>query len=101
MFSIEFSRGTKRQTVATFDSTVRDVVYSRTGHLLVSLQGINAGLWALPFSIDTMALRGRQFLVAAGGGAGSVSSDGSLVYVANVDFAPKQIVRIDSTGRIS
>jgi serine/threonine protein kinase len=101
MMTIEVIRGTKRQTVASFDTTVRDVVYSRTGHLLVSLRGINAGLWALPFSIGTMALRGRQFLVAAGAGAGSVSSNGSLVYVANIDFAPKQIVRIDSTGRIS
>jgi hypothetical protein len=101
MMAIEVIRGAKRQTVAKFDSTVRDVVYSRTGHLLVSLQGINAGLWALPFSIDIMALRGRQFLVAAGAGAGSVSSDGSMVYVANIDFAPKQIVRVDGTGRIS
>lgn len=101
MMAIEVIRGTKRQTVATFDSTVRDVVYSRTGHLLVSLRGINAGLWALPFSIDTMTPRGKQFLVAAGAGACSVSSDGSLAFVVNIDYAPTQIVRVDSTGRIS
>jgi hypothetical protein len=101
MMAIEVIRGTKRQTIAKFDSTVRDVVYSRTGHLLVSLGGINAGLWALPFSIETMAPRGKQFLVAAGAGACSVSADGSLVYVVNIDYAPKQIVRIDPTGRIS
>jgi hypothetical protein len=101
MMTVEVIRGTKRQTVAAFDSTVRDVVYSRTGHLLVSLRGISAGLWALPFSTATMSVRGRQFLVAAGAGACSVSSDGSLVYVANIDFAPKQIVRIDTTGRVS
>src|SRR4051794_6771065 len=101
MNAIEVIRGTKRQTVATFDSTVRDVVYSRTGHLLVSLRGIDAGLWALPFSVETMAPRGKQFLVAAGAGACSVSSDGSLVDVVNIDYAPKQIVRVDPMGRIS
>ena len=101
MMAIEVIRGSKRQTIATFDSTVHDVVYSRTGHLLVTLRGISAGLWALPFSIETMTPRGKQFLVAAGAGACSVSSDGSLVYVVNIDYAPKQIVRIDPLGRIS
>jgi serine/threonine protein kinase len=101
MMAIEVIRGKKRQTIARFDSTVRDVVYSRTGHLLVSLRGIDAGLWALPFSIQTIAVRGKQFLLAAGAGACSVSSDGSLVYVVNIDYAPKQIVRVDAAGRIS
>jgi len=100
MMTIEAISGTKRQTVATFDATVRDVVYSRTGHLLVSLRGINAGLWAVPFSIDAMAVRGKQFLVADGAGACSVSADGSLAYVANVDYAPRQIVRIDGVGKV-
>ncbi|MEA2329530.1 MAG: eukaryotic-like serine/threonine-protein kinase, partial [Thermoanaerobaculia bacterium] len=101
MMGIEVIRGTKRQTVATFDATVRDAVYSRTGHLLVSLQGLNAGVWAVPFSIDTMTARGKQFLVADGAGACSVSADGSLTYVVNIDYAPKQIVRIDGSGKLS
>jgi len=101
MMGIEAIRGTKRQTVATFDATVRDVVYSRTGHLLVSLRGLNAGLWAVPFSIDSMTATGKQFLVAAGAGACSVSADGSLTYVTNIDYAPRQIVRIDGAGKLS
>lgn len=100
MMGIEAIRGTKRQTVATFDATVRDVVYSRTGHLLVSLRGLTAGIWAVPFSIDSMAARGKQFLVAAGAAACSVSADGSLTYVANIDYAPRQIVRIDGAGKV-
>jgi len=101
MMGIEVIRGTKRQTVATFDATVRDAVYSRTGHLLVSLRGLNAGVWAVPFSIDTMTARGKQFLVADGAGACSVSGDGSLTYVTNIDYAPTQIVRIDGAGKLS
>jgi serine/threonine-protein kinase len=101
MMGIEAIRGTERQTVATFDATVRDAVYSRTGHLLVSLRGLTAGVWAVPFSIDTMTARGKQFLVADGAGACSVSADGSLTYVVNIDYAPTQIVRIDSAGKLT
>jgi len=100
MMGVEVIRGMKRQTVATFDATVRDAVYSRTGHLLVSLRGLNAGVWAVPFSIDAMAVRGKQFLVAAGAGACSVSTDGSLTYVVNIEYAPTQIVRVDGAGKL-
>lgn len=100
MVTIEAISGTKRRTIAVFDATVRDVVYSRTGHLLVSLRGINAGLWAVPFSIGAMAVRGTQFLVADGAGACSVSTDGSITYVVNIDYAPRQIVRVDRAGKL-
>lgn len=101
MMGIEAIQGTNRQMIATFDATVRDVVYSRTGHLLVSLRGLDAGVWGVPFSLETMKVSGKRFLVAAGAGACSVSSDGSLTYVSNIDYAPKQIVRIDQTGKLS
>ncbi|MEA2568195.1 MAG: eukaryotic-like serine/threonine-protein kinase [Acidobacteriota bacterium] len=102
MATVEVIDGTKRKTVIDFgQSIVRGVSYSSaTGHILVSLGGLNAGVWAVPFSAETGAPTGKQFLVAAGAGACSASADGSLVYVANVDDAPRQLVRIDRTGKI-
>ncbi|MEO6259008.1 MAG: hypothetical protein ABIP63_01615, partial [Thermoanaerobaculia bacterium] len=100
MASVEVIRGKNRQTIATFDAMVRDVVYSPTGHLLVSRRDINAGLWAMPFSTETMTPTGKEFLVAAGAGACTASSDGSLSYVVNIDYGPKQIVRVDGKGKI-
>ena len=101
MASVEVIRGTKRQTVLSFaQATVRGIAYSPPGHVLVSLGGVDAGVWAVPFSADKVAPTGKQFLVAAGAGACSASSDGSLVYVVNIDYAPKQIVRVDHAGKI-
>jgi len=102
MATIEAIDGTKRRTIIDFgQSIVRNVSYSSaTGHLLVSLGGLNAGVWAVPFSAEKGEPTGKQFLVAAGAGGCSSSADGSLVYVANVDDAPRQLVRVDRTGKI-
>jgi len=102
MATVELIDGTKRKTIINFgQSVVRGVSYSSaTGHLLVSLGGLNAGVWAVPLSAESGAATGKQFLVAAAGGGCSASADGSLVYVANVDDAPRQLVRIDRSGKI-
>jgi Tol biopolymer transport system component len=99
--TVEVIRGGKRETVVRFEATrVRGIAYSPTGHLLVSLVGPNGGVWAVPFSADHVAPTGKQFLVAAGAGACSASSDGSLVYITNIDYTPRQIVRVDHSGKI-
>jgi Tol biopolymer transport system component len=100
MVGVEVIRGKERQTVASFDAMVRDVVYSPTGHLLASLRGPNSGVWIVPFSLRNMAATGKPSLVYAGGGACSVSADGSLVFVSHIDEAPGQIVRLDRGGKL-
>ena len=99
--SVEIIRDHKRQTILTFsDARILGVAYSPTGHILVSLDGRDQGVWAVPFSIDQMRPTGKQFLVASGAGGCTASSDGSLLYVANINYDPKQIVRIDRTGKL-
>ncbi len=101
MGTVEVIRGTKRQTVLSFgQATVRGVAFSPPNFLLVSLGGADAGVWAVPFSVTRLAPTGKQFLVVAGAGAGSASSDGSLIFVSNIDYAPGQLVRVDRTGKI-
>ena len=99
--TIEQIDGTKRRTVLSLqEGVVRGISYSSSGHLLVSVGGINAGLWAVPFSPKRVAPEGKQFLVAAGAGGCTASMDGSLVYISNLDLAPAQMVRLDRSGRI-
>ena len=101
MGTVEVIRGTKRQTVLSFgQATVRGVAFSPPDHLLVSLGGAGAGVWAVPFSLARLVPTGKEFLVAPGAGACSVSSDGSLVFVSNIDAAPRQLVRVDHAGKI-
>ena len=70
---------TKRQVV------LKDGIYpaySPTGHILYQQWG--AGLWALPFSLETLKPTGRPFQVSPSGGTPSVARDGTLVYFEGV-----------------
>ena len=56
-------------------------VYSNTGHILYQTAGDTAGLWALPFSIETLKPTGEAFPIIENAGNPSVAEDGTLVYV--------------------
>jgi WD40 repeat protein len=56
-------------------------VYSREGYLIHSPTDMSGrGLWALPFSLDTLEATGDAFPISTTGFAPSVSHDGTLVY---------------------
>jgi len=75
-------------------------VYATSGHVLYTRGGDNEGVWALPFSAETLAAGGEPFLVAAGGGAPSVSRDGTLIY-RQYKFDPeRRVVWVDRQGEI-
>jgi serine/threonine protein kinase len=55
--------------------------YAPTGHLLYERTRSNDGIWAVPFSLETLELTGEPFMAVAGGSAPSVSADGTLVHL--------------------
>ena len=54
-------------------------VHSASGHILYQTNRYEGGLWALPFSIETLRPSGEAFPVAEGLGEPTVGADGSLV----------------------
>jgi len=54
--------------------------YDPAGYLLFQSSGGDEGLWALPFSAETLEPLGSALPVDPNGAAASVSSDGTLVY---------------------
>ena len=56
-------------------------IYSPTGHILYQATLGQGGLWALPFSLETLAATGEAFPVAQGVGDLSLADDGTLVTV--------------------
>lgn len=100
--TVEVIRGTTRQRIFNLNHGVlRGVAYSPEGYLLVGMEGIDAGVWAVRFSADKLTVAGKPFLVAPLAGACSAANNGSLAYVANVDYTPRQLVRIDRSGKIT
>jgi Tol biopolymer transport system component len=84
-FSLVLWDGEARQVLIDPEESqyVGDATYSSSsGHLLYTrVGGNNPGVWARPFSLDTLKFTGEAVLVAPGGGNASVSEDGTLLYV--------------------
>ena len=92
--------GGKRKEVLTVEGQrIADPVYAPSGHILFARAPGTSGVWAVPFSLATLAATGKPFLVAAGGSAPSVSNDNTLAYVPGSSVTSTQMVWVDATGK--
>ena len=69
----------------------RRPIYSPTGHILYEASE-PAGVWALPFSTETLTAAGAAFPIARNASEPSVAEDGTLVYVDDLPFGLRQLV---------
>ena len=74
-------------------------VYSPSGHILYQTNRYQSGLWALPFSIQTLEPTGEAFPIAENVGGPSVGADGTLVYLDFLRGEGQQLVWRDRGGR--
>ncbi len=76
-------------------------IYSASGHLVYRESFVgDAGLRALPFSLETLATTGEAFPVTESGGVPSVSRDGTLVYPDAWSGGSRRIAVRDRSGKI-
>jgi len=106
--SVVFAPGQPAQIeVLNVDTISRDVltagaraVYSSTGHLVYQAGGRNVdGLWALPFSPETLNAAGEPFPVNENGSSPSVARDGTLAYLEAGEPGLRQLTWRDRSGR--
>ena len=72
--------------------------YSPTGHVVYQTNATIPGLWALPFSLETVRPTGEAFPIAENVGDPSVAGDGTLVYVDFGGGVEQQLVWYDRRG---
>lgn len=72
-------------------------VYSPSGHILYEKVS-PPGIWAMPFSIESLRKEGEPFLIADGASSPSVSRDGTLVYLESGGAGLHQLVWRDRQG---
>ena len=70
--------------------------YSPTGHIVYETQ---AGLWALPFSVETLTTTGEPFPIEENAFYPSVAGDGTLLYRGEKQRGLKQLVWRDRGGK--
>jgi Tol biopolymer transport system component len=73
--------------------------YSPSGHLLFARQAPNAGLWAMPFSVDRRQATGEPFLIGRGTDP-SLARDGTLLYRAEPDALARQLAWFTMDGQV-
>ena len=73
--------------------------YSSTGHIVYQTNDEEGGLWALPFTIQTLQPTGEAFPIAQNARFPSIAADGTLVYA---DYAGggglQQLIWMDREG---
>ena len=74
-------------------------VYSPTGHILYQTGAFSPGLWALPFSLETLKPTGEAIPIAENAAEPSLAVDGTLVYVDLLGGRQRQLVWQDRDGK--
>ena len=98
--TIEVWTGTERRQLLRFErSSLSFPVYSPTGHILFSRIPSNSGLWAVPFSLSSLAVAGEPFLVDASASAASISRTRRLAYVPSSSLPPSRLTWFDTEGK--
>ncbi|MBM3787475.1 MAG: hypothetical protein FJW30_24215 [Acidobacteria bacterium] len=89
-----------RQVIASKSSNPYPAYSDSTGHIIyVDGERQEAAVWAVPFSLDTLAPTGKPFRVAPKGSAPQVSRNGTLVY-SDVPSEERQAAWVDRAGKV-
>jgi serine/threonine protein kinase len=78
-----YANGERRVLLEVTDLRLYRPRYSASGHILFRRPGANGGIWALPFSLESLEVTGEPFIVAAASAHGSAADDGTLVYLSS------------------
>ncbi len=95
-----WSGGKARRMFESKGQNLDNPVYSPSGHILFERSPTNAGVWALPFSLKTLASTGEPFLVSPGARGPSVASDGTLIVLPPRRRRPTSLAWTDRDGKI-
>ena len=75
--------------------------YSSSGHLIHGpSDSADSGLWALPFSLETLTATGQAFPIEERGESAALAGDGTLVYLDSPGNNLEKLVWRDRTGKV-
>ncbi|MEO5894605.1 MAG: protein kinase [Vicinamibacterales bacterium] len=92
--------GKRRDVLKLPGETLRAPVYDPAGYLLFGRETSRRGIWAVPFSLQSLSTEGAPFLVDVSGNYPSIGSDGTLAMVRRSE-RPSELVWVDRSGSIT
>jgi Tol biopolymer transport system component len=93
-----FADGKRKVILRIEDHRLESAHYSKTGHIVYSRERGNDGVWALPFSLETLEATGEPVLIDPAGSTPSVSRNGSILYNQGSVGAERQLAWVDREG---
>jgi serine/threonine protein kinase len=88
--------GSTRKDVLTIKGEILDsAAYSPSGHIVFHRETTAPGVWAVPFSLDRLAVTGEPFIVAPQGSWPSMGTNGLLLYANDQLSGLEQLVWFD------
>ncbi|HXV14052.1 MAG TPA: protein kinase [Candidatus Krumholzibacteria bacterium] len=94
-----FANGTRKTLLTLTGQNLWSVEYAPSGHILFVRIPDNAGLWAAPFSLQSLEITGEPFLIAPKSSEGSASNDGALAYLPTLFGDMVRVARYDGAGK--
>ncbi len=95
--SIHLFTGTERRELLRIEGQQLNSAAYTSGHIVFMRTPDNPGIWAVPFSLESLKVTGEPFLVVSEGTLPTVSPQGDLSYCTNA-LTNMQIVRLDENG---
>ena len=74
--------------------------YDARGYIVYGRIGGQAGVWAVPFDLDRVAVRGEPFLIATAAGQPTVSGDGLLACQIGAADQLYPVIRVSRAGAV-
>jgi len=96
--ALQLFDGRNRYRLMDEQASMRQPVYSSTGHILF---GSSGGIWAIKFSLADRKVSGEPFLVAAAASRASISSDGTLATIPEGSSSEQQLTWFDRGSKVS
>ena len=94
-----FAGGNRKVLVQEPEQIIKDPAYAASGHVLFGRMPVNEGIWALPFSLERLDATGTPYLVEAGLGMPSVSSNGTFLYLPAATTVPTRLQWFAQDGK--
>jgi len=98
--SIDIYTGTERRELLSMDGQSLNCATYGAGHIMFMRAPDNPGIWAVPFSLETLDVTGEPFLLIADATFPSTSLTGDLTFVPRSRLNV-QVVRLDANGLVT
>jgi Tol biopolymer transport system component len=93
-----FANGKRTVLLQLPGQTIHDPAYSATGHILFGRTPANEGLWALPFTLETLKVAGEAYLVEPGVGSPSASHTGTTLFLPRTETLVSRLRWLSQDG---